>query len=65
MSKDYKFNTYEEAMEAVKDRGWKLEYVRPDLQTTKMAMMAVKGGALDSQIRSTRSTNPRDGFRGG
>ena len=41
MSKDYIYYTYEEAMEAVRLDWWNLQYVRPDLQTPALALIAV------------------------
>jgi hypothetical protein len=42
MTKEYKYNTYKQAMEAVKIDGNNLKNVNPDLQTPEMAMIAVK-----------------------
>ena len=42
MSKEYRYNSYKEAMKAVKEHWLELKYVRPDLQTTEMAFEAVK-----------------------
>ena len=44
MSEVYRYNSFDEAMEAVTWGGWNLEYVRPDLQTPEMALEAVKDG---------------------
>ena len=37
-----KYNTYEEAMEAVEDNSYYLQHVREDLQTEEMCIYAVK-----------------------
>ena len=42
MTKEYKYNTYKEALDAVKGDGGKLRFVRPDLITYEMALEAVK-----------------------
>jgi hypothetical protein len=42
MTKEYKYNTYKQAMEAVKIDGNNLKNVNPDLQTPEMAMIAVE-----------------------
>ena len=42
MSRVYKYNTYEEAMEVVKKYWWNLKYVRPDLQTQEVIEAALK-----------------------
>lgn len=49
MSKKYCYNTYKEAMEAVRKFGFYLKDVRPDLQTPELAEIAVKdwGGNLE------------------
>ena len=42
MTEEYRFNSYNEAMKAVKGDGGKLRFVRPDLITYEMALEAVK-----------------------
>ena len=47
MSEEYRFNSYEEAMEAVRNYWWELKYVRPDLQTPELALGSVKEWGLN------------------
>jgi hypothetical protein len=42
MSEGDKYNTYKEALDAVKYRSHSLKHVRPDLQTPELALIAVK-----------------------
>ena len=50
MIKEYRFNSYEDAMEVIRTSGWVLEYIRPDLITPELALVAVKDRAWALQF---------------
>ena len=47
MTKEYEYNTYEEAMKAVKTSIFSIKYFRPDLQPSEIALMAVRYNGLN------------------
>ena len=58
MTKEYKYNTYKEALDAVKGDGGKLRFVRPDLITYEMALEAVKECGLALEHVPTQLPKP-------
>jgi hypothetical protein len=50
MSEVYRYSIYEEAMEVIRTSGWVLEYIRPDLITPELALVAVKDRAWALQF---------------
>jgi hypothetical protein len=57
VSEEYQYNTYEEAMEAIKE-GRTLEEVRPDLITPELAMIAVKDWVYDLEYVPAHCQTP-------
>jgi hypothetical protein len=49
MSEEYRYNSFDEAMEAIKE-GRSLEEVRPDLITPELAMIAVEDWVYDLEF---------------
>jgi hypothetical protein len=45
MNEEYRYESIEMALRAVKNWGGNLEFVRPDLQTPEMVMIAVRGNS--------------------
>ena len=57
MSKKYRYNSFDEAMEAIKE-GRSLEEVRPDLITPELAMIAVKDWVYDLEYVPAHCQTP-------